>query len=104
MYTEVFPSRLKKAREYLGVSQRDVAKAIKIGNSTYANYESGNREPSLETLAMLAKLYDVKSDWLIGLTSDSGLNAMRQVIEEREREKMLKQLEKEAELARRVWG
>ena len=104
MFTEVFPSRLKKAREYLGASQNDVAKAIKIAQSTYANYESGFREPSLETLAMLSKLFDVKSDWLIGLSSDSGLNAMRQVIEEREREKMLKKMEKEAELARRVWG
>jgi len=104
MYTEVFPSRLKKAREYYGLTQNDVAKALKIGTSTYTNYEAGKREPNMEILAMLSKLYDVKSDWLIGLTSDSGLNSMRQVIEEREREKILKKLEKEAELARRVWG
>jgi len=104
MYTEVFPSRLKKAREYTGITQREVADTIKIHHSTYANYEMGKREPNLEVLALLSKLFDVKSDWLIGLSSDSGLNSIAQVIQERERKKMLIKLEKEAELNKRVWG
>lgn len=104
MYSEVFPSRLKKAREYNGLTQYEVASTIKINQSTYANYEAGKREPSMEIIALLSKLLDVSSDWLIGLTSESGLNAMAQVIEERNREKMLKQLQKKAELDRRVWG
>jgi transcriptional regulator with XRE-family HTH domain len=104
MYTEVFPSRLKKAREYNGITQVEVADTLKINRSTYTNYEAGKREPNLEILAMISKLFDVKSDWLIGLTSDSGLNSITQVIQEREREKILKKLEKEAELNRRVWG
>jgi len=61
-------------------------------------------EPNLEMLAMLSKLFEVTSDWFVGLSSDSGLNAMRQVLEEREREKILKKMEKEAEFDRRVWG
>jgi len=104
MYTEVFPSRLKKAREYTGITQKEAANALKISQSAYAHYESGNREPNLETVAMLTKLFDVNSDWLLGLSSDSGVNAMRQVIEERERERILKKMEKEAELARKIWG
>lgn len=104
MYTEVFPSRLKKAREYNGLTQKEVSKALKITQPTYSGYETGIREPNIEIIAMLSKLYDVSADWLIGLTSDSGLNSMTQVIQERERERILKQLEKEAELSRRVWG
>jgi len=104
MYADVFPSRLKKAREYNGLTQLEVAKTIKINRTTYTNYEAGRNEPNLEILAMLSKLYDVKSDWLIGLSSDSGLNSITQVIQERERERILKKLEKEAELERRVWG
>lgn len=104
MYTEVFPSRLRKAREYNGITQQEVAKTIKISQSSYANYEAGKREPNLETLALLSKLYDVKSDWLIGLTSESELISINEVLENREREKILKQMEKEAKLAKRVWG
>jgi transcriptional regulator with XRE-family HTH domain len=104
MYADVFPSRLKKSREYFGVTQREAAKALKISQSSYGNYEAGHREPSLEMLAMISKLFGVSVEWLIGLSSDSGVNAMRQVIEEREREKILKKMEKEAELDRRVWG
>jgi len=104
MYTEVFASRLKKAREYNGYTQSDVAKTLNINQSSYSLYESGKREPHLELVAMLSKIYDVSSDWLLGLTSESGINAMSQVIQDREREKMLKKLEKEAELQRRVWG
>ena len=104
MYTEVFPSRLKKAREYNGITQNEVSKIIKISQSAYSKYELGKLEPNLETLALLSRLFDVKSDWLIGLTSDSGLISITEVLQNREREKILKQLDKEAELARRVWG
>ena len=104
MYAAVFPSRLKKAREYNGLTQLEVAKAIKINRSTYTNYEAGRSEPDFEILALLSKLLCVSSDWLIGLTSESGINSMAQVMREREREKMLKKLEKEAELDKRVWG
>jgi len=104
MYADVFSSRLKKAREYSGITQNEASKTLKIAQNTYSSYETGRREPNLEMLALLSKLFEVSADWLIGLSSDSGLNAMRQVLEEREREKILKKMEKEAELDRRVWG
>ena len=104
MYTEVFPSRLKKAREYNSITQHEVAKTLKIAQSTYAGYEAGKREPSMETLALLSKLYDVTTDWLLGLSSDSGIISISQIIQDRELEKALKKLEREAELERRVWG
>ena len=104
MYADVFHLRLRKAREYNGLTQAEVAQTVKINRTTYTNYEAGRSEPNLEILAMLSKLYDVKSDWLIGLSSDSGLNSITQVKQEREREKILKKLEKQAELEKRVWG
>ena len=104
MYAEVFPSRLKRAREYAGITQSEAAKALKISASAYGNYEIGNREPGIEMLAMISKLFEVDIAWLVGLSSDSGVNAMREVIEKREFEKIMKKLEKDAELERRVWG
>jgi len=52
----------------------------------------------------LSRLFTVKSDWLLGLTSDSGLDSLSKVVEARNRDKILRQLEKEAEFSRRVWG
>jgi transcriptional regulator with XRE-family HTH domain len=104
MYAEVFPDRLKKAREYSGITQKEAALTLKIAQNTYSSYETGKNEPSLEMLAMLSKLFDVNCEWLLGLSSESGVNAMRQVIEERERDKIIKKMQKEAELNRRVWG
>jgi len=104
MYTEVFASRLKNAREYNGYTQREVAKTLKIHHSTYAGYETGIRQPSLELVAAMSKIYCVTTDWLLGLTSESNINAIKQVIDERNREKILKQLDKELEMSKRAWG
>jgi len=104
MYKEVFSPRLKKAREYNGLTQREVAKTLRISNSTYAKYETGANEPSLQMLAMLAKLFGVSTDWLLGLSSESPIGSLKQLKEEQERQKILRQLEKEAELSQRVWG
>ena len=104
MYTEVFPSRLKKAREYIGITQVEASKALKISQSTYAGYETGKREPNMEMLVMLSKLFEVDLNWLMGATSESYIGSLQQVKELREREKILRKMQKEAELDRRVWG
>jgi len=104
MYAEVFASRLKNAREYHGYTQTEVAETLKVSQSTYNKYEKGKSEPGIEMIALLCKLYQVNSDWLIGLSSDSGLKSIKKVIQDRERQKMLEKMEKEAERNLRVWG
>ena len=66
MYKESFPSKLKKARENTGFTQREAAKEIGIPYSTLANYEVGRTQPDIETLGLLADFYGVSLDWLIG--------------------------------------
>ncbi len=66
MYREAFPSKIKKARENTGFTQREVAKEISLPQSTIAKYETGKLEPSLETLGLLADFYNVSADWLLG--------------------------------------
>lgn len=41
MYYESFPSKLKKARQNTGFTQREVSKEVKIPYSTIANWEIG---------------------------------------------------------------
>ena len=66
MYVESFPSKLKKARNDTGFTQREVAKEIGIPYSTLANYEVGRTQPDIETIGILADFYGVSVDWLLG--------------------------------------
>lgn len=62
-----FKSRLAQLREANDWSKTTVAKHLGIPLSTYANYEYGLREPDLETIGKIAKLYNVSTDYLLGI-------------------------------------
>jgi len=59
--------KLRELRKFKGVKQKDVAEAIGVSSSTYANYEQGLREPSNQILVALCKYYQVSADYLLGL-------------------------------------
>ena len=66
MYAEGFPSKLKKARENTGFTQREIEQELGIKQSTLASYEIGRTQPDLENLGKLADFYLVSVDWLLG--------------------------------------
>ena len=66
MYSEGFASKLKKARENTGFTQREVSEETGITQSVLARYETGKLEPCIEVLGILADFYEVSTDWLIG--------------------------------------
>jgi len=66
MYKEGFPSKLKHARIQNGLTQIDVEAAIKIKRMNLSRYETGAREPDIETLGKLSDFYNVSADWLLG--------------------------------------
>lgn len=59
--------RLKIRREKLGLSQVELAEMAVIPASSVSHFESGDREPSNQTLIRLAKALKVTSDYLLGL-------------------------------------
>lgn len=58
--------RLKELREKKDISKKDLTDAVNIKYSTYANYESGTREPNSEVLIALANYYGVTIDYIMG--------------------------------------
>lgn len=50
-------TRLKKAREYLGLTQEDVAKLMGVSRVVITNIESGTRKVSAEELSKFSKIY-----------------------------------------------
>jgi transcriptional regulator with XRE-family HTH domain len=65
-----FPQKMKLARAKTELSQKKVADALKMTRSTLAKYELGQLQPDIETLAKITLYYNVKADWLLGLSED----------------------------------
>ena len=55
-------------RKNKGLTQTQVADAVKLGRQAYAYYEKGERAPSPETLCKLADFFGVTVDELLGRT------------------------------------
>ena len=60
-----FSRKLKKLRQSRGLTQADVAVRLGISASTVGMYEQGRREPDLETMQKICKLYNVTPDYLV---------------------------------------
>ncbi len=68
MYREAFAEKLKKARIDAGYKQTQVEEKTGIKQQNISKYENGKLEPNLETLGILAQLYNVSADWLLGVS------------------------------------
>ena len=62
-----FNENLKIAREKKNMTQKEVAESIGVAKSTYSLYESGNREPNVQTIKKIADTLNVSADDLLGL-------------------------------------
>lgn len=62
-----FHENLKIAREKKNMTQKEVADSIGVAKSTYSLYESGNREPNVQTIKKIANTLNVSADDLLGL-------------------------------------
>ncbi|MDR2531722.1 MAG: helix-turn-helix domain-containing protein [Oscillospiraceae bacterium] len=61
-----FPHTLKALRKEQNMTQQTVADNLNISQQAYCRYETGEREPSIDTLNKLARLFRVPVDVLIG--------------------------------------
>ena len=65
----ILSERLKQLRSENGLTQQNVADRLGVKLRTYQYYESENdkaHRPDLETLVVLADMYGVSVDYLIG--------------------------------------
>ncbi len=65
-----YSDRLKELRKKMGVTQKQVADALKITEVSYQRYEYGSVRPRLEMLIALADFFDVSLDYLCGRSDD----------------------------------
>ena len=58
--------RLIELQTTRNLLKKDIAKAVGISVMGYYRYETGERQPPLDTLIALANYYDVSLDYLVG--------------------------------------
>lgn len=75
-----FKDRLKMLREETGMTQKELAKAIKINNTTISDYERGDKkDPYMSTLRKLANYFDVTIDYLIGESDEREMSVAQRI-------------------------
>ncbi|WP_443972319.1 helix-turn-helix domain-containing protein [Streptococcus agalactiae] len=73
----IFSDKLTKYRKEQGFTQQEVADKIGINRGSYSNWENGKREPTLENVVKLAKLFKTTTDELLGQTIYSKVDLLR---------------------------
>ncbi len=69
-----FYSRLKPLRQEAKLSQADVAKILRCSQVGYGMYELGKRKISIEKMIILAKMYHVSMDYIVGVSDKRNPN------------------------------
>ena len=57
---------LLSLRKSHNLTQKEIAEHLGISRQAYANYETGTREPDINTILKIATFFDVSVDYLIG--------------------------------------
>ncbi len=75
----MFGDTLKQLRTSKKMSQKELAERINIAKSVISFYESGDRMPSYEVLIKISRIFNVTTDYLLGIERGrmvdvSGLN------------------------------
>ena len=65
MKNNVFGKKLKELRLEKNLSQRELGKVFNMCNQTISFWESGSREPDLDTLVKIAHYFDVSLEELL---------------------------------------
>lgn len=64
----MFAQRLKQLRKKRILTMQEVADFVGVAKSTYAGYESGYRQPTLESIQTISRKLTTSADYLLGLT------------------------------------
>lgn len=67
-------ARLRELREDNDYTQKQIAELLFTTQPQYFRYESGQRDLPCDLLVMLSKIYNVSSDYILGLSDNPRRN------------------------------
>ena len=62
--------RIRDLREDHDMKQKDLARILHCSQQVYSNYELGQRDVPTAVLIALSRLYNVSTDYILGLSDD----------------------------------
>lgn len=66
----LFVVRLKELLASSGKMQKDVCKDLNISKQKLSKWKTGYNEPSIDEIIMIARYFDVSTDFLLGADED----------------------------------
>lgn len=66
--------RISEIRTSTGWSQVELAKRLGVAKQTVSNWENENIQPSIEMLIRVARIFNVSTDYLLGLDDELRLS------------------------------
>lgn len=76
-------NNIKKLREEMGSTQKQLADYLNVTRSTYSYYESGKNFPSIQSLIKLSKIFGVSCDYILtGKTNSANPQYIGDIINE----------------------
>ena len=67
---------LYKLRKNMGITQKEAAELLECSVLAYSRYERSVRNPSIEMLKKMSKLFNVSIDYLVGNVKDLDRNEL----------------------------
>ena len=67
---DAFSDRLRNLRKSRHMSQKDLASKIGVSFQTISMLETAERSPSIEAFTLIAELFGISADYLLGLSDD----------------------------------
>ena len=67
-----YVERIRILREDNDKTQTQIADILKVGQKTYSDYELGKTRIPVDSLIILAKLYNVSMDYICGVSDSRG--------------------------------
>ena len=65
-----YAERIRALRDDRDLKQADVAAVLKVGQRTYCDYELGKTRIPVDSLIVLAKMYNVSMDYICGVSDE----------------------------------
>lgn len=66
--------RIYELRLSFGWSQVQLAQKLNITKQTVSNWENDNIQPSIDMLVKISRIFNVSTDYLLGLTPTNSIN------------------------------
>lgn len=95
--------RLIQIRESLGINKAEAARRLNMSAMGYGRYESGEREPSFQTVSYIADTFGTTTEFLYGNTTDSSRKTITISIDDNpELFQLFETIKNDSDLAKRL--